>query len=400
MAGSACGPDPSASRAVVATRPRVAGRPHHCRGGARRRRHGDLCQPHGARPLRLAVRRPRRLRRPHPALRRARARRRRPGAQAGAPHRVVDRRADHARERHQPGRDADLVDPARPTEADGRRAGADRGDRRVDRPVRAGPAARHPPASARRGDQRAARRRRRRGCLGHRHRPHDEGRRCDGRLPVAPGRRRDARADGTARRPGGDGEPLGDVPGGQQRAHGRERAHRPAGAGASRRRRRALPLPGRLRRGHRFDPVPPARGGRRPGPGRRVPVLPGTSCAQRGREPLPPAAGRHLRDDPRPGRRAARGSRPGGQADVPGRGECQAVERPGLRGDADRGRRGRRPVVRGLVRDLAWRRTASCGPSPWRTPTPSGSRWCGSCRSATPPTPAPTRVATACCAPV
>ena len=92
-------------------------------------------------------------------------------------------------------------------------------------PVRPGPAARQPPASARRGDQRAARRRRCRGRLGHRHRPHDEGRRCDVRVAVPPGRRRDARADGTARRPGGDGQPLGDVPGGQQRPHGRERAH-------------------------------------------------------------------------------------------------------------------------------------------------------------------------------
>ena len=124
-----------------------------------------------------------------------------------------------------------------------RRAGADRGDRRVDRPLCARPAARHPPASARRGDQRAARRRRCRGRLGHRHRPHDEGRRCDVRVPVPPGRRRDARADGTARRPGGDGRPLGDVPGGQQRPHGRERAHGSARAGPSRRRRRALPHP-------------------------------------------------------------------------------------------------------------------------------------------------------------
>ena len=335
----------------MATRPRVAGRPHNRRGGARRRRHGDLRQRHGARPLRLAVRRPRRRRRPDPPLRRARAGRRRPGPEAGTPHRVVDRRADHARERYQPGRDADLVDPAG---RGGRRwrAGADRGDRRVDRPVCPGPAAREPPASARRGDQRAARRRRCRGRLGHRHRPHDEGRRCDVRVPVPHGRRRDPRADGTARRPGGDGQPLGDVQGGQQRPHGRERAHGSARAGPSRRRRRAIPRPRRVRRRHRLDPLPPARGGGRPGPGCRVPVLPGTAGAQRGREPLPPAAGRHLRDDPRPGRCPARGSRPGGQAGVPGRGECQAVERPGLRGDADGGRGGRRPVVRGLVRDL------------------------------------------------
>ena len=34
------------------------------------------------------------------------------------------------------------------------------------------------------------------------------------------------------------------------------------------------------------------------------------------------------------------------------------------------------PVVRGLVRDLARRRTACCARSRSRTPTPSGSRWC------------------------
>ena len=75
----------------------------------------------------------------------------------------------------QPGGDADVLDPAR-RRGRRRRPGADRGDRRVDRPVRARPAARQPPPPARRGDQRAARRRRRRGGLGHRHRPHDEGR--------------------------------------------------------------------------------------------------------------------------------------------------------------------------------------------------------------------------------
>ena len=37
------------------------------------------------------------------------------------------------------------------------------------------------------------------------------------------------------------------------------------------------PAPRRVRRRHRFDPVPPAHGGGRPGPGRRVPVVPGTA---------------------------------------------------------------------------------------------------------------------------
>ena len=63
------------------------------------------------------------------------------------------------------------------------------------------------------------------------------------RVPVPHGRRRDARADGTARRAGGIGQPLGDVPGGQQRPHGRERPHRSPRAGSPRRRRRALPRP-------------------------------------------------------------------------------------------------------------------------------------------------------------
>ena len=121
------------------------------------------------------------------------------------------------------------------------------------------------------------------------------------------------------------------------------------------------------------------------------PVLPGTAGAQRGREPLPPAAGRHLRDDPRPGRGAARCSRPGGQAGVPGRGECQAVERPGLRGNADRGRGGRRPVVRGLVRDLAGGGRPAPDDRGGAHPPRADRTGARSCRSATPPTPAPTR---------
>ena len=47
------------------------------------------------------------------------------------------------------------------------------------------------------------------------------------------------------------------------------------------------------------------------------------------------------------------GGRPRGQAELPGRGEREAVQRPRLRGDADRGGRGGGALVRRLVRDLA-----------------------------------------------
>ena len=146
---------------------------------------------------------------------------------------------------------------------------------------------------------------------------------------------------------------------------GRPLLRRPRGVRAS------LPRPRGRRTRQPVAPVPAPGRQRRTDPRRRLAVLPGPARDRRGREPVPPAARRLLRDEHRPDQRAAGGRRPGGEADLPGRGEREAVERPGLRGDADRGGRGRGAVVRRLVRDLARRRTACCAPSRWRTPTPS-----------------------------
>ena len=93
-------------------------------------------------------------------------------------------------------------------------------------------------------------------------------------------------------------------------------------------------------------------------------------------------------------------ARPGGQAGVPGRGERQAVERPGLRGDADGGRGGRGPVVRGLVRDLPGGGRPAADDRGGAHP-PRADRAGARAAGALPRRPQrPTRAATGCCAPV
>ena len=65
---------------------------------------------------------------------------------------------------------------------------------------------------------------------------------------------------------------------------------------------------------------------------------------------------------------------PGGQAGVPSQDQCRSRRRPGLRGHAGRGRRGRGALVRRTGARSRWRRTDCCARCRWRTPTQS---WCG-----------------------
>ena len=139
----------------------------------------------------------------------------------------------------------------------------------------------------------------------------------------------------------------------QRRARRRERPHPLAGArtagGGSHERYPDLEL---AAEGDRLDPVPAS-----PWRGTGVlgvvsPVLPGHASSSR-RRPVPAPARGHLRDHRSPGSRRSGPRRPRGQAGFPGRDQRGARQRPRLRGDADRSRRGRGAVVRRLVRHRA-----------------------------------------------